>query len=50
MKVFASLTLPLASRAVQDTVVVPTANLVPEAGVQVTTGFGSSLSVAVGFV
>src|SRR3954447_27059086 len=50
LKVFGAETLPLASLAVQVTVVVPTANLEPEAGSQVTTGFGSSLSVAVGFV
>ena len=42
--------LPCASRAVQVTVVVPTANTAPEAGSQVTAGFGSSLSVAVGGV
>ena len=42
--------LPLASFATQLTTVVPIANLVPEAGMQVTAGFGSSLSVAVGSV
>ena len=33
--------LPLASVAVQLTVVVPTGNFVPELGVQLTVGFGS---------
>ena len=50
LNVFGAEVLPLASLATQVTVVVPTANLEPEAGSQVTTGFGSSLSVAVGSV
>jgi hypothetical protein len=39
--------LPLASVAVQLTVVVPIGNVDPEAGAQATGGLGSSLSVAV---
>src|SRR5438876_3474534 len=38
------------SRAVQVTVVVPGAKVLPEAGEQTTLGFGSQLSVAVGVV
>jgi hypothetical protein len=38
---------PAASSAVQLTVVVPIANVRPDAGVQDTTGLGSTLSVAV---
>src|SRR5215471_5167476 len=37
--------LPLASDAVHETVEVPRANVVPEAGVQLTVGDGSRLSV-----
>ena len=40
--------LPWASVAVQVTCVWPTTKDVPEAGVQTTSGLGSSLSVAVG--
>ena len=40
--------LPLASVAVQVTRVWPTPKTLPEAGVQVTSGLGSSLSVATG--
>src|SRR3954471_20813781 len=39
-------TLPAASVAVHVTVVVPSANCVPDAGVQATTGAGSTVSVA----
>src|SRR6188508_2954316 len=48
-KVIGWLWLLLKSRAVQDTGVLPRANWPPDAGVQVTTGFGSTggLSVAV---
>src|SRR4051812_40711768 len=44
-KDFVAEALPLASIAVQDTCVVPTANVVPEAFVQVTVGFESCVSV-----
>ena len=47
MNVFVA-TLPLASVAVQVTRVWPTRNVLPDAGVQTTSGLGSSLSVAVG--
>ena len=43
-------TLPFASVAVQVTTVWPILKVEPEAGVQATFGFGSSLSVAVGSV
>jgi hypothetical protein len=39
--------LPLASDAVHETAVVPRANIEPDAGVQLTVGAGSTLSVAV---
>jgi hypothetical protein len=39
--------LPVESRPVQLTVVEPSANVVPEAGVQLTAGAGSTLSTAV---
>lgn len=39
--------LPLASVAVQVTVVVPTGNVLPEAGEQLTDGLGSQMSEAV---
>jgi O-glycosyl hydrolase len=39
--------LPLASCALQVTVVMPIANVEPDAGLQVTVGFGSTASVAV---
>jgi hypothetical protein len=38
--------LPLASVALQLTVVVPIAKVLPDAGVQLIVGFGSTLSVA----
>src|SRR3954451_793850 len=50
LNVFGADVLPLASLATQLTVVVPTVKFEPEAGSHVTTGFGSSLSVAVGSV
>ena len=40
--------LPAASLPVQVTVVLPTGNVEPEAGVQATVGAGSSSSVTVG--
>jgi hypothetical protein len=40
--------LPLASVAVQVTVVVPMAKIEPDGGAQSTTGAGSTSSVAVG--
>ena len=40
------LELPLASVAVQSTVVLPTAKVEPDGGTQVTVGAGSTLSVA----
>ena len=42
----ASVKLPLASVALQLTVVVPMAKVLPDAGVQLIVGFGSTLSVA----
>src|SRR5437588_8250551 len=39
--------LPVASVAVQLTIVLPIANVEPDAGAQLTLGFGSTLSVAV---
>src|SRR2546430_10098448 len=42
----ASVKLPLASVALQLTVVVPIAKVLPDAGVQLIVGFGSTLSVA----
>ncbi len=48
VKVLAMLILPVASFAVQDTVVVPTGNVEPLVGEQVTTGAGSTASAAVG--
>src|SRR3954454_7081143 len=50
LKVLTCETLPFASLARQLTTVVPIANLEPDSGRHVTAGFGSSLSVAVGFV
>jgi hypothetical protein len=46
----ASLSLPLASSAVQVTVVAPGANCEPEAGEHDTEGFASTRSLAVGLV
>jgi hypothetical protein len=43
------LLLPLASVAMHRTVVAPSAKVVPEAGEHATVGFGSTLSLAVGF-
>ena len=40
--------LPLASRAVQVTIVWPSVKVEPDAGVQLMSGLGSSLSVTVG--
>ena len=40
--------LPWASRAVQVTIVCPIVNAVPEAGAQLISGVGSSLSETVG--
>ncbi len=47
VKVLALLVLPVESFAVQDTVVMPSAKVAPEAGVQFTTGDGSTRSAAV---
>ena len=47
LKELDGLTLPVASTAVQLTVVVPRAKRVPDSGEQVTKGFGSTASLAV---
>jgi hypothetical protein len=48
LNVYGALGLPAASLAVQLTVVVPTGKVLPEAGVHVTVGCASTVSVAVG--
>ena len=49
LKVWAGLVLPELSDAVQLTVVVPSGNVLPDGGEQLTVGLESTLSLAVGF-